>query len=441
MHKDVNKNYLLVLLMLILASNYVDRMALGIVLQDIKIDLSLSDTQLGFLSGIAFAIFYSVMGIPIARWADRGNRIAIITLTTGLWSVAVAMCGAAMSFVQLMLIRIGVAVGEAGCMPPAHSLISDYFTREERPRALGIYMMGASLSFFLGFFLAGWLNQFYGWRVTFMVLGLPGLALAALAWLTLKEPRLERSNQVSVLAQRSIKEVWSTLWGSSTFRNLLLCLSVGLFFTYGVLQWQPAFFIRTYGMQTGELGGWLALAYGVGGLIGNYGGGAAASRFAAGDERLQLAAMAFVFGGVGLFSVGVYLAPDKYWALGALFFAIAGLSAVNGPILGTIQTLVPPSMRATATSVVFLFANLIGMGLGPLAAGALSDALRPEFGEQSLRYALLVLCPGYLWAAWHVWRASRTVKRDLVAMEPESHDDRAEELTVVHLSESRISAG
>jgi predicted MFS family arabinose efflux permease len=296
-------------------------------------------------------------------------------------------------------------------MPPAHSLISDHFTREERPRALGIYMMGASLSFFFGYFVAGWLNQLYGWRATFMLLGLPGLALAALAAFTLHEPR--RSVPSSGGPQPSIRTVWTILWANATFRNLLLCLSVGLFFTYGVLQWQPAFFIRTYGMKTGELGGWLAIAYGACGLLGNYWGGAAASRHAARNERLQLSATALVFCGVGIFSTAVYLAPDQYWAIGLLCFVVLGLSAVNGPMLGTIQTLVPPHMRATAIALVFLFSNLIGMGLGPLAAGALSDALRPRFGEQSLRYALLALSPGYLWCAWHLWRASKSVQRDL----------------------------
>src|SRR5262249_49919632 len=152
-------NYLVTLLMVIFAFNFLDRLALGIALQDIKFELHLSDTQLGFLSGIAFASFYALMGIPIARWADRGNRVTIIGLTTALWSAAVALCGVAMSFAQLLLIRVGVAVGEAGCQPSALSLISDYFNRAERPRAIGVYTMGAPLSFMVGFFAAGWLNQ------------------------------------------------------------------------------------------------------------------------------------------------------------------------------------------------------------------------------------------------------------------------------------------
>ena len=195
MQPALYKRYALGVLTVIFLFNCVDRVALGIVLEDIKIDLDLTDTQLGLLSGISFALFYSVMGIPIARWADRGNRVTIISVTTFLWSVAVALCGLAGSFVQLLLIRIGVAVGEAGCNPPAFSLMADYFTRAERPRAAAIYAMGGALSFVVGFFGAGWLNELYGWRVTLMVLASPGVVLAALAWFILKEPRYMSPSQ------------------------------------------------------------------------------------------------------------------------------------------------------------------------------------------------------------------------------------------------------
>lgn len=190
-----------------------------------KIDLDLTDTQLGFLTGIAFALFYSVMGIPMARWADRGNRVTVITMTTALWSAAVALCGAAGSFVQLLLIRIGVAVGEAGCVPPAHSLIADTFTRTERPRAVARYMLGMPLSFVIGYFPAGWLNELYGWRITFMLLGVPGIALAVLARCTLREPRQRNSVaqiDADTAAQPKLAEVLATLWANITFRHLLL---------------------------------------------------------------------------------------------------------------------------------------------------------------------------------------------------------------------------
>jgi MFS family permease len=415
MGSNAYKHYLLAALLLILAFNYVDRLALGLVMQEIKEDLSLSDTQLGVLSGLAFALFYSVMGIPIARWADHGNRVTIISITTALWSVAVALCGLAGSFVQLLLIRIGVAVGEAGCVPPAHSLIATYFTRAERPQAVARYMLGAPLSLVAGYFLAGWLNEFYGWRATFAILGLPGLALAVLARLTIKEPRQNApvAIQESSHARPSLRLVCAALWRNATFRHLLFCFAATSFFASGILQWQPAFFVRSFGLQTGELGTWFAALNGIGGLVGTYWGGQLAARWARNNEPLQLRAIAFgyaVFGGI---SACLYLSYDKYAAFALLGLAAIGGALASGPLFATIQTVVPDRMRAMSIAIIYLFANLIGMGLGPLAVGALSDLLRPTFGEESLRYALLALSPGYLWGAWHLWRASNTVSGDL----------------------------
>lgn len=425
------KRYLLAVLLVTLAFNAVDRLALGLLLQDIKIDLELSDSQLGFLTGIAFALFYSVVGIPIARWADRSNRVTIISITTALWSAALALCGLAATFLQLLVIRIAVAVGEAGCVPPAHSLIADHFNRAERPRAVAIYMLGSPLSAVIGYFLAGWLNEIYGWRVTFMLLGLPGLALALLVRFTLREPRLRKpsmdapcidaanglaeSTAVSS-AQPSLKAVCVTLWANNTFRHLLMCFAVSGFFNQGIWTWQPAFFVRSYGLGTGELGTWLSVIYGLGGLLGIYLGGELASRHAANNERLQLKAMAVLTAGFAITSACTYLSPNHYVAFGFAGLSVVGGAAIIGPLFAMIQTLVPPRMRAMSIAILYLFANLIGMGLGPLAAGALSDAFQPRAGEESLRYALLVLCIGSLWVGWHYWRASTTVIRDLEAV-------------------------
>lgn len=421
MREKPYKNYLLVLLMAILTSNFLDRVALGVVLQDIKLELQLSDTQLGFLSGLAFAAFYALMGIPIARWADRGNRITIIAVTTALWSAAVALCGVASSFIQLLVIRVGVAVGEAGCIPTANSLIADHFTREERPRAMGIYTMGAPLSIVIGYFATGWLNQFWGWRVTFITLGLPGVVLAAMAWFTLKEPRRAAPpTQVSQTAELKFIDIATTLWSCITFRRMLLCMAVAQFFTYGVMQWMPAFYIRSFGLQTGELGTWLAVAGGGCGLLGNYWGGVLASRYAAGDEQRQLQGTAIAWCLYGLISFAMYLAPSKYGAFFCLGVSTLVLAATNGPYFATMQALVPARMRAMSIALIYLVTNLIGLGFGPVAVGMLSDALRPTVGEDSVRYALLILAPGFTWCAWQMWRASSTVKRDVAANEAQA---------------------
>lgn len=417
------RSYLLVLLLVIMAFNYVDRLALGVLLQDIKRDLRLTDTELGFLSGIAFASFYSLMGIPIARWADRGNRVAILTTTTALWSAAVASCGLAANYAHLLLIRVGVAVGEAGCVPTAHSLIADYFERSERARAVSFFKLGIPLSALIGYFAAGWLNELYGWRMTFILLGLPGLGLAVLARLTLREPRhltpsavthrAQAASAIPPLPALSLKQVGGTLWRNRTYRNILLAYSIAAFFATGAGQWKPAFFIRSYGLDTGNLGTWLALISGGGGLLGTLLGGFLASRYAAHNERLQLRVMSLLYGTFGAVSAAMYLASTLRFAFALMAVAAVGAAMNTGPLFAILQTLIPERMRATSVAVLFLSANLIGLGFGPLLVGILSDAFAPWAGKEALRYALLALCPGYLWGAWHLALASRTALRDL----------------------------
>lgn len=421
-------NYLLSVLVVIYAFNLVDRVALGLVLQDIKLDLGLTDTELGLMSGIAFAIFYSVMGIPIARWADRGDRVRIIGLTTALWSAAVALCGVATTFWSLVAIRIIVGVGEAGCGPPAQSLIAGHFARAERPRAAAFYALGAPLGKVIGYFGAGWLNELYGWRLTFTMLGLPGVALALWAWLTLKEPRRNlQHTQVPdgvnaaqaawesrpvVMPTQSLGTVITTLWRNVTFRHLLAGYTVLNFFIFGVTQWQPAFFMRTFGIRTGELGTWFAIIYGGAGLLGVYWGGRWASRHAH-KERLHLKAGAVLYGVLGIISPFIYIVPNPYVSMCLLALAAFGYYSTFGPGVAAIQTLVPQRMRATAFAFLYLFVNLVGIGLGPLIVGVLSDAFSAWAGAQSLRFALIIVSPGYFWVAWHVWRASATVMNDV----------------------------
>lgn len=406
------QRYLLAVLMLLLAFNQLDRLALGIVLQDIKVDLALNDTQLGFLSGIAFAAFYATMGIPIALWADRGNRVTIISITAALWSVAVASCSFATSFLQLVLLRMVVGVGEAGCMPPALSLIADEFSRNERPRAVSRYMLGVPIAFTAGYAAAGWLNDLYGWRTTFVILGVPGIALAVLTRLSLREPRKLTAALARSEPPPRLMEVFATLASSPAFRHLLMSFSVWFFFAYGIVGWLPAFFIRSHGMGTSELGLWFALVWGVGGGLGIWLSGELVRRFAAGDEERQLRGCAIALSFFAPVAIFALLTPSHYLAFAALTIAAFGGNMAQSPMFAATQTLVEPRMRAMAIAVIYLFANLIGMGIGPVVAGMLSDALQPRFGDDSLRYALVLLCPGYFWAGWHLWRASKTIARD-----------------------------
>jgi MFS transporter, Spinster family, sphingosine-1-phosphate transporter len=426
------KSYLIVVLAVVYAFSIMDRLTLSLVQQNIKVDLNLTDTQLGCLSGIAFGLFYAAVGIPIARWADRGNRVLIIAITTALWSAAVILCGVAGNFVQLLLIRIGAAVGEAGCVPPAQSLIADSFARPDRPRAYSRYMLASPLGVVIGYFVAGWLNQIYGWRVTFITLGVPGVVLAALAVTTLREPRTAKIPALTMAGQglqhddtaessdgQQLIDVSKTLWRNRTFRYLLCGYSVCAFSNYGILQWQPAFFVRSFGLRTGELGIWLTMVGGFCALVGTYLGGEVSTRYAANNERRQLKALAVAYCAYGAISICAFLSRNYVVAFVLMGIAALVCTTVMGVFWAVIQTLVPPRMRAMAVGIVFLFYNLIG-GMGSVAAGVLSDALQPFAGNESLRYALVALWPGYFWGAWYFWRATKTVNDDLKHVEADA---------------------
>lgn len=416
MPKLVYKNYLLAMLVLVTAISYFDRFVFALMLEPIKHDLRLSDTQLGLMTGIAFAAFYALAGIPIARWADRGNRITISAVAVGLLGLMVSLCGLVGNFVQLLLARAGVAVGEAGVVPAAQSLLADYFDRSERPRAMAIYLMYYTISMIVGYLIGGYLVESFGWRHTFIMIGIPGVLVAVLVKLTLKEPRLEKCSAVYIKPP-SLTETFTVLWQQRSFRHILIAFSVSYFFTLGVSQWQAAFFMRSHGMEAGDLGAWLALTWGVCGTLGNYLGGYCASSYAARKEKLQMRIASLLFAISGLVSLAIYLSPNKYIAL--IFIAVTAVltTLVGGPIFAAIQTLVRERMRSVAIALIFMVANLIGFGLGPLALGVLSDLLNPTFGQESLRYALALFCPGGLWVAVHYWKAANTIEDDIRLVE------------------------
>ena len=424
------KHYMLVLLTLVAAFNYVDRGVLALAMESIKQDFDLSDSQLGLMSGFAFALFYAVAGIPIARWADRGNRNHVVTLTTGLWSLMVVISGFVGSFAQLLLVRVGVAVGESGCVPPAQSLISDYFNRAERPRAMAIYWMAAPLSTILAYLVGGWLVEVMGWRMTFIIVGVPGVFLAMLVKFTLREPRLDSaqsdlSSEAPLEAkQASLATVIKTLWQGRAFRHLVMAFCISLFFSYGIAVWIPAFFMRSYGLEAGELGSWIALAWGVGGIVFTFLGGFLATRYAPNKESWQLKSVAIVVVLCSVFHMLSYLSSNETMSFVFGSIVIGGLiPLVSAPIYSAIQSLVEERMRAVALAFIFLLSNLIGFGFGPIAVGMLSDVLEPRFGQESLRYALLLFSPGYLWCAYHCWQTAKTIEGDIRSIEEKSADE------------------
>ena len=415
MGKFQYKHYLLIVLTVVAAFNYLDRFVLSLLLEPIKQEFKLSDSQLGFLTGFGFALFYAIAGIPIARWADRGNRNIIVAVTTGLWSAMVVLCGLVGNFTQLLLVRVGIAVGEAGCLPTASSLIADYFDRTERPRAMAIYWLCGPLAVVIGYMGGGWLADHLGWRITFVVIGVPGILLALLAKLTLREPRLKQVKQV--VQQPPFKEVLVTLWQQPTLRYIVTAFSVAYFFSMGFSQWLPTFFIRSYHMEVSEIGAWFALAWGGFGILGTYLGGYLANRYAACREGLQMRGCALVFAISGLLYLGLFLSSNQYQSV--TFMSVVGMigAMCNGVIFSAIQSLVSERMRSVTLALIFLFANLIGLGFGPLVVGALSDLLAPAFGQESLRYALAAFAPGLAWVAIFYWKASNTIEADIRAVE------------------------
>lgn len=405
--------YALGLLCAVYVVNFVDRQILAILLPSIKAELSLTDTQLGLLSGTAFGLFYATLGVPIARLADRVSRKWVITVCLALWSGMTALCGSAVGFTSLLAFRVGVGVGEAGGSPPAHSMISDYFPPERRATALAVFSLGVPFGILVGFLAGGWLNEGLGWRRAFVVVGLPGLLLAALVALTLREPPRGHSEGLhSDGATPSALDVIRFLWSAPTFRHLSLASGLYAFVGYSVINWVPSFLIRTHHMTSGEVGSWLALIVGVGGGIGNYLGGVLADRFGAKDARRRALVPAIAMAVAAPFSLVIYGTESATIALVFLVLPTGLGLMYQAPAFAITQSLATPKMRATAAAVLLFVINIIGLALGPLATGALSDALEPRFGADSLRWALLIVSSLFVWSALHFHLASRTLVRD-----------------------------
>jgi predicted MFS family arabinose efflux permease len=283
------RTYALSVLLVVYTFNFIDRQILSILMESIKLDLGLSDQALGFLAGFAFASFYAVMGIPIALWADRGNRRNLISLALAIWSVMTAMSGLAQNFTHLALARIGVGIGEAGCSPPAHSMISDYYPQKERATALGIYALGIPFGIMFGMFIGGWINEAFGWRRAFFVVGLPGLILALVVRFTLHEPTRGMSdNRADDASPPTFMHTLKFLLKRPAFVHSAFGGALAAFVGYAAISWFPSFLIRSHGMATTEIGLWLGLILGIPGGIGIFLGGYLADKFGARDTRWYL---------------------------------------------------------------------------------------------------------------------------------------------------------
>jgi MFS family permease len=421
------KHYVVWLLFIVYVFNFLDRQILSIVIEPIKKEFGLHDWQLGVLSGLAFAAFYSTLGIPIARMADHRNRVSIITASLVVWSAFTAVTGFAKNFWHLLIARIGVGVGEAGCSPPAYSIISDYFEPKKRATALSIYSMGVYGGGALGFLVGGNVAQVYGWRIAFFVVGIPGILLALLVKATLREPPRGFSDaiQVPVEPPPPFLQVLKTLWSKPSFRHLSIAAGLHAFVSYGVSTFYSPFFIRSHGMTVGEIGSWLAFVVAVGGLSGTFMGGALCDRYfgKTDDPRWYLWIPAITLVINVPFGLLVYSVQTKYPALWMLIPYIALSAAYLAPSIASTHRLVGLRERALASALLLLILNLIGNGLGPMFTGFLSDMFNSYFVSEGmdktqavaegLRWAIRVTVFINLWAALHYMLGARTLRQDI----------------------------
>ena len=404
----------LALLFLVSLFNYMDRYMLAVLLPAIKTDLQLSDTQIGFITGLAFTLFYATMGIPIARLADRYSRRNIIAIALTVWSAMTALCGLAQNFVQLAVARIMVGVGEAGASPPSHSLIADLFPVEKRARALSVYALGAPVGILIGFMLGGWITQFYGWRAALFTVGIPGILVALVVYRKLHEP--ERGAADGLSRTEEMPPFWftlKTLMASPTFRHLSFATGLYTVLWLGVVQWLPSFFTRSFGLEIGAVGTWLAVILSVSQIIGMLLGGWLADRLGAGDLRWYVWVPSLAILVSTPMFILTFLTQNPTVAFLSLFLPFM-IGVMQGPpTFAVAQGLADVRMRAMAAALLLLITNLIGGGIGPQAVGIMSDYLADQHNRDSLRYALLAVSLVFgLWSSLHYFLAGKTIRQE-----------------------------
>ena len=410
--------YVVAVLFLAYAVNVMDRSVLAVLLESIKHEFLVDDKMLGLLSGMAFALFYATLGIPIAALADRTSRRSVLAAAAALWSASTALCGVATNFWSLLLARVGTAVGEAGGTPPSQALISDYFPLRERGVALSLYALGVPFGAVLGSGLGGLGNQLVGWRWTFILVGVPGLLVALLVRFTIREPRRGQSDDVSAAVAKAqtprITDALRYLWSRPSFRHMAIACGLHSLVWYSGSQLNASFLQRSHHMTSAQAGFWLAIfsATGaVGTLLGGYLGDRLSVRHK--DRRWYMWVPGMATLAMLPFQFSSYLAGSLWVVVPSFIIMLILGSMFFGPSFALSQGLATLRTRALATSLTLFMQTLIGLGLGPFLAGAISDYLHPTTGADSLRYGLAIVGIVNLWAAVHYFRGARTVREDI----------------------------
>ena len=412
--------YALGILTIVYSINFIDRQLLSILQESIKADLMLSDAQLGLLTGFAFALFYTFAGLPIASLADRSNRRNIVAISLTIWSGMTAISGLAQNYWQLLAARVGVGIGEAGGSPPSHSMISDIFPPEKRASAIGFYSTGISIGILFGFLFGGWLNEFFGWRVAFFVVGIPGVLLALVLYLTVPEPiRGLAENRASTGDNPSMMTVFKVLLSRRSFLFMALGAAMNAFAGYSTANWVASFMIRTHQMPTGELGTWLALIIGVGGAIGVFGSGVIADKRGKTDKRWYMwVPMCACVISIPL-QISTFWVDDPYTALMCMVIPSVLSNAYLGATIASVHGMVGLKMRAVSSALLFFILNMIGLGMGPTTVGLVSDLLVDQHGVDSLRYAMMYIIPTAMFMSGVFYLVAARYIRDDLAKAPD----------------------
>ncbi len=410
------RRYALAILAIVYMFNFIDRQILAILQPSIKEEFQVGDAVLGLLAGTAFALFYVVLGVPIARLADRTNRRNLIALAVAVWSGMTALSGFAANIWQLAIARVGVGIGEAGCSPPAHSIIADLYPPEQRSSAMGVYTVGISAGIMLAYLAGGWVVDNYSWRHAFFIVGLPGLLLAALVRFTMIEPPRGIVDQRSDSGEQpSLPDVVRFLASRRSFVFMALGAGASSFVGYTIIFDMPSFLGRSFEIGATSIGVWLGLIYGFAGGLGFFLGGYLADRMGTqGHKRaLNFIALSTLLSAACL--AAVFLSSTLLWCLTLLIFPSVIMNFYLAPVLAQTQSLVSLRMRAVASSLMLLILNVLGLMIGPAATGFVSDMLRASQGDESLRYALLITTVLMLpIAAACYWQAGRSIDADLL---------------------------
>lgn len=409
----------LLLLFLAFALSIADRVILSVLFEPIKTEFNLSDTQLGLLGGLSFAIFYATLSVPIARMADRRNRSKIIIASLVTFSVAAALCGLATGFVMLVVMRIAVGIGEAGVNPASHSILADYYPPEKRASALSILTIGANAGMIFGFLLGGIMAQYFGWRVALIAIACPGLVLALVMWWKLKEPQRGyfetlRGDVLPVdeQVQPPIGKTLRTLWAIKSYRQMLIGSTISGAITYGSTAWVPTHFIRAFDLTQTQAGMLMALIFGLVGAAGAFTGGKLVDKLSQKGFQYGVWMIAITQISVLPFAIAAYLVNSIELAVALLIPPIFVMMFYLGPIMALIQTVSPLRMRATASAIKMFTLNFFGMSLGPLIVGVFSDYLEPLFGSFSIGIALAALMCLGIWSAFHFYLCGKALAEE-----------------------------